>query len=245
MTPVHRTPPSLPAVRRSLLDPLLDFLYPPLCISCGKSGPGQEGGVCARCWSALKRVGPEDELWREMEPRLAAGGAVDGLLSCFLFEREGVLQRILHSLKYEGIKSAGVRLGREVGRLLAASPPWSDAACIVPVPLHKARRRERGYNQSETIARGASGACGIPVTPSLLARTRDTESQTKLDAGERRKNVEGAFAARTRGMEPLSGKTVIVMDDVITSGATIRACALELRRAGAARVLAASAALAR
>jgi ComF family protein len=130
----------------------------------------------------------------------------------------------------------GVELGRELGRMLPLFPEFDGIDLLVPVPLHAARRRERGYNQAETIATGISIAMARPVAASMLVRRRHTGSQTTLGAEARRSNMVGAFG--TSGH--VDGARVLLCDDVCTTGATLNACAEALLAAGAGAVCAAA-----
>ncbi|MBI4418526.1 MAG: ComF family protein [Ignavibacteriales bacterium] len=180
-------------------------------------------------------------MYVQTRTRLLDSAVVDDFVSVFVFEKEGTFQTLAHALKYEGFQSAGRMIGGVLGEQMNEWGIGADA--IVPVPLHRAKHRERGFNQAESIARGISDRTGWPVVTGVLERTRPTQTQTKLDAVERQKNVEGAFAVRKK-MHGLGGKTCIIVDDVITTGATIVSCAHALRSAGASTIIASSAALA-
>jgi ComF family protein len=225
-----------------LTSSFIDFIYPPECISC--HAPLDDGGqkVCETCWRAIRRITPDLPLYTETKARLREEGCVSDLISCFLFEKEGPLQHIIHALKYQKYKSLGFELGGRLGRLIAGGQ--KDIDIIVPVPLHKIKQRERGYNQAELIAKGISAAFGRPIVGEAVRRTRNTQTQTKLDIEGRRKNVEGAFAPNPAARDLIRGKTCLLVDDVITTGATTSSCAKELLAAGAACVIAGSAALA-
>jgi ComF family protein len=178
-------------------------------------------------------------LFLETRNRLLAEGVIDELVSLFVFEKEGPFQKIVHSLKYSGIQPLGIELGRRLGAVIQERGFQADA--LVPVPLHRRKLRERGYNQSLLIARGISEVLGTPIRAELVRRGRWTQTQTALSKEERQKNVENAFESDgTR----LGGICVIVVDDVITTGATVEAVAHVLKSSGARLVVAASAALA-
>ncbi len=224
---------------RKLLDAVLDFVYPPLCISCGRLLDSGREHVCPDCWSAIKRASRGLPLYIETRGKLVASGVVDELVSLFVFEKEGPLQSIVHALKYSGIQEVGVELGRRLATVIQEAGIHADA--VVPVPLHKRKLRERGFNQSLLIARGITEVLGIPVRADLVRRTRWTQTQTALSKEDRKQNVENAFAC---GDTELQGCCVIVVDDVVTTGATIVSCGQALTKAGASRIVAASAAIA-
>jgi len=145
---------------------------------------------------------------------------------------------LIYALKYYGYWQVGVELGIELGAAVQLLAPTRYDA-IVPVPIHPARRRERGYNQADAIAEGVQRLLRIPVLLDAIRRTRYTQSQTRLSAGERRTNTEGAFGQGSQAAR-LQGATILLVDDVFTTGSTLRSvatCALEL---GAARADAAT-----
>ncbi len=153
---------------------------------------------------------------------------------------EGSLRRVIQLLKYERMEPLARPLAERMARLLEAAGP---ADVIVPVPLYWLRSWRRGFNQSEALAGELSRLTGLQVSRRCLRRTRDTASQTGLTRRQRRLNVRGAFAVRQPGR--VSGKNIVLVDDVITTGATVSACTRALKRAGAARVVVLAAARAR
>ena len=226
-------------ILREAFSALLDFVYPPLCLSCGRLLESGGEHVCPDCWSSIKRASRDLPLFLETRSKLVASGAIAELVSLFVFEKEGPFQAIVHALKYSGIQQLGIELGKRLGSALREEGVQADA--VVPVPLHKRKLRERGFNQSLLIARGISGVLGIPVRADLVRRTRWTQTQTALSKEERKQNVEDAFEC---GETNLQGLCVIVVDDVITTGATIEAVARALEASKAKTVIAASAAIA-
>ena len=218
---------------------ILDFMYPPLCVCCGTLLARGSDHVCVDCWSSLTQVHRDHPLYQETRSKLLASGTVSDLVALFVFEKEGAFQSIAHALKYSGVQALGIELGRRLAEAVTEQDISSDV--IVPVPLHKRKTRERGYNQSELIARGLSAGTGVPVRSNVLRRTRYTETQTALSLQERKENMDNAFACTS---EAIADSSIILIDDVITTGATIEACASALMASGARRIIAASAALA-
>lgn len=235
----------LQTVFKSIVVPLRDFIYPPVCFTCDRLLNENESRVCAVCWDSLERLQPDHPAQIEIRKKFKSEELVQDLLSCFLFEKEGKLQEIVQLLKYGGIRSLGVRLGKEIGERIQNNSEFASSDYLIPVPLHKLKQRERGYNQSEYLCRGISELTGIPVHTSLMVRNKYTESQTQLDIEQRQKNVGGAFAINPKRRLSVQAKSFIIVDDVITTGSTINACASVLRRGGASVVYAASAALAK
>jgi len=176
--------------------------------------------------------------------RLCAGGVVDDFLPLFLFEKGGGLQTLLHQLKYAGAMGIGFWLGEQLGRALHEKIVDLQLDAIIPVPLHVVKKRERGFNQSVQVARGIGRVVGLPVTPEVIRRTRYTPTQTALDIAERKANMDGVFGVPRKHVRDIGGKRFLLVDDLVTTGATMRACSAALRLAGAKYVVACSPALA-
>jgi ComF family protein len=222
----------------AVLETFLDLMAPRLCPSCDAALGEREDGYCDGCRASLEPAPFPRELYGELsdalgrdELALAAVGAL------YTFTQDGPVQRLVHAVKYLGCYDLGVALGRDLGRATTMFVEFGEIDCAVPVPLHPARRRERGYNQAEAIARGVAVARGIELMPQAILRRAHTRSQTRLGAGARVANVAGAFAA---GDADVAGRTVLVCDDVCTTGATLNACAEILLSRGARAVCAAT-----
>jgi ComF family protein len=230
------------AAALAIVDPLLTILFPSQCVVCRRLvGEPSQGPLCSGCFALLPR---HQGLLCGCGVPLACGveapcGRCRRGLTVFetggsLGPYEGSLRTLLHALKY----GRRPRLAGRLADALVASPVicglFTPQTLLVPVPLHPRRQRERGFNQSEHIARALGRRTGLPVLARTLVRRRDTPPQTGLTAAQRRQNVSGAFAARASST--LQGRTVILIDDVLTTGATVRACGAALLRAGAAAV---------
>jgi Predicted amidophosphoribosyltransferases len=228
-------------IAKFILNSLLDFIYPPVCISCNTPLPDGSQKICQKCWSAIPPLTKNHSLYQETRTKLLAEGCIDDLISCYVFEREGPFQHITHALKYQEYKSFGVELGKQIGGLVR---DWNvETDIIVPVPLHRIKHRERGYNQSEFIAQGIASIIDKPIMVDAIRRVRHTQTQTKLNLEERYKNMKDAFETLPGASKKLYGKTCLLVDDVITTGATTNSCAREILAAGAKSIIAASAAL--
>lgn len=142
------------------------------------------------------------------------------------FTDEGLLQHLMHGLKYQKKTNIGTYLGKCLGESLQQTSWASSLDLIIPVPLHRKKKWKRGYNQSLLIGQGIASVLGVPCRDDLLLRTRNTESQTKKTRTERIANMKGAFDIKQSSM--LAGKHILLCDDVLTTGATIEACALAL-----------------
>lgn len=194
-----------------------------LCPACWQRTEVISGPVCGRCGCPSPSETAVCDNCAEKDYRFS------GLRCLAPFGPD--IQDLIHGLKYNGRAVVARVLGERLGRLLAEGGFAEGLHLVHPVPLHPARRRERGYNQSLLIARSVSSSLGIPASGRLLARTRVTASQTGLDHDARSDNVRDAF--RARKPEQVAGRRILLVDDVITTGATCNACSEALLRAGA------------
>ena len=224
----------------SILRPLYHFIYPPACFACEKTLDDDEHRICTDCLSTMHRLSVGDALYLEKRAELTARGNISGLASVFHFEKDGTLQDLIHHLKYSEMTAIGVELGKELGNVLSPMLGAVSITGIVPVPLHPLKLRERGYNQSEYICRGIRATTGLPVVPNLLMRVRHTRTQTRLNTQERMENVAKAFELNSRFASLVPGSTFLIVDDIITTGATSNECARVLKHHGAEKIFSGS-----
>ncbi|HXK09020.1 MAG TPA: ComF family protein [Vicinamibacteria bacterium] len=229
------------ATARLLVDPVLAVVFPSACPACGRllAHPGR-GPLCGPCWESLPRhhaVACRCGL-PLLPGRVVCGRCRRGrqpfAAGASLGPYEGTLRLVLHELKYGRRRRAGKRLAEVLLEEPAVRALVGSSDVLVPVPLHPRRLRERGFNQSALLAQEIGRRAGRPVCADALVRRLDTAPQTGLPAAARRRNVEGAFAVRRRAS--VTGRTVTLVDDVLTTGATAFACARRLREAGASEV---------
>jgi len=206
---------------------LLNFFYPRTCLACGNLLLQQEYLLCLHCLYNL----PETK-YHEFEPspisQLFWGRVPVDHVGSFLFYKKGDrVQKILHHLKYYGVKEVGSFLGNIYGTQLIQQEKWKKIDLIIPIPLHKKKERKRGYNQSEWIAKGLSTGMQIPYCTNLLLRSEFTETQTKKSRFHRWQNVKDVF--HLTDTNALIHKHVLLCDDVLTTGATLEAAIQKLR----------------
>lgn len=193
--------------------------------------------VCRPCWENLPLAPPPERLYNELLCTFPGDElALSGLGALFALAEGSPPMELIYAVKYRGAFPLGRALGQALGAVLPQLVPHQLDA-VIPVPIHPARRRERGYNQAEAIAAGVAESCALPLLRDALCRRVATPSQTQLTAEQRRRNVLGAFAAG-REAPVVRARTVLLVDDVVTTGSTLNSCALALLSLGARRVFA-------
>ncbi len=224
-----------------IINGFFDFFIPRYCPSCKKKLELEENCICDECLSTIERV-DSDRLKLEYQRKFASTSIISGFTSLFVFEKDEALQLLIHSIKYNKRFLNAKYLGKLIGENLKEQIQNWCVDFILPVPLHSIRKADRGFNQSKHIAIGIGKELGIKVKNNLIRRIRYTETQTDLTLKEREENISEAFQAKQERM--IEGKTFLLVDDVITTGATIKECGKALLDEGATRVYACSAAIA-
>lgn len=211
------------------------LLFPRCCVVCGSPLSRGEECLCTCCNINLPRTG--FHLRKDNPVECLFWGRIPGLkrASSFLFYRKGSdFRRILHLLKYGGYKELGEVMGRYMAAELSSGGFFDGVDMIIPVPLHRKKQKLRGYNQSEWIARGIASVTGIPLCAECMIREKNTETQTRKSTFERWENVEGIF--KLCDTVHFEGKHVLLVDDVLTTGATTVACASAFARVSGIRI---------
>lgn len=212
---------------------LLDIFFPRVCPGCSSLLTDGEKVICTECLYLL----PRTNYWKEIDnpvARIFWGRIFLENASSFLhFNKGSRLQRIIHHLKYKNQHEIGIELGRMYGFELKETP-YLDIDLIVPVPLHPKKLKSRGYNQSELISKGLSEILDKPVITDSVSRIVEKESQTHKSRYERWENVQSIFAVTKPEM--LENKHILLVDDVLTTGATIEACASAILEISGTRV---------
>jgi ComF family protein len=225
-----------------LWDDVISLLFPRLCYACGENLLRNERLICTECYILIPRTNYH---LQEDNPvaRLFWGRCKIEKAAAFSFyNKDSRIRKLIHNLKYKGIKEVGFELGKIYGQSLSGSDFLKGIDMIIPVPLHPSKKRIRGFNQSEIISRGFSEATGLPVYPGILERTSRSDTQTKRSRYERWVNVEGIFNVADHSV--LDGKHVLIVDDVITTGSTLESCAVELLKSEGVKVSVAALAVA-
>ena len=217
---------------RALLTDFADLLFPTLCLGCSRSLGANEKILCTFCRIDLPETGQHREPYdQNLLNKFAGKVPVKFLASFVYFTKGGIVQKLIHQIKYKGQKEAAKELAGWYGHQLKTESRLVDNVdMLVGVPLHKSRLNQRGYNQADWIAQGLSESLSIPMRTDVLIRKRFKSSQTRKNRMERWENVKTVFDVPDH--REVAGKNVVIVDDVLTTGATIEACAAELLKAG-------------
>ena len=205
---------------------LLSLFFPELCTACGKNLFKNEVVICTTCIYNLPKtdfhLDDENRVARQLWGRFPFVQAI----SYLFFQKGGKVQSLMHQLKYNNSPQTGFRMGELYGYELKRSVSFKQPDLIIPVPLHSKRLKKRGYNQSEHIANGLGSILNVQVIVNNLQRFEATDTQTKKNRFARYENLKGAFQIKNP-VEFIS-KHILLVDDVVTTGATLEACSLEL-----------------
>lgn len=205
-----------------MLSDLFDFFLPRTCHACGCILHEKESLLCTRCVEMLPRSRYHLMELNPMERRFAGIVPFVRGTGHFIYSRDSDIAKAIHDMKYRKFPSLGRRLGEITGMELKMAGFFEGADLIAPVPMHRRKQAARGYNQTVYIARGLSEVTGLPVTDALCA-TRSHRTQTAMTLEERQRNLSGSFCVRYP--DKLAGKGIVLVDDVCTTGATLRTLA--------------------
>jgi len=207
---------------KDIISNALHIFYPHVCTGCGSDIVHHNNLLCLKCLAVLPKTNfaqhsnnPIEKIFWGRIPLAAAH-------SEFYFSKEALIQQLIHQLKYKNNKDIGFYLGQILGTSLLASNRFNNIDALIPLPLFLDKERKRGYNQAAIICNGVSDVLNVPVINNNVARAKHTDTQTKKGRAERWKNVSGSFTIKDK--QALSGKNLLLVDDVITTGATLEAC---------------------
>jgi len=212
----------------------LSLFYPRLCNGCRKALIKDEECLCTYCRFELPQTDFYDDRENPVSKIFWGRADIEIATSLFYFQKGGKVQSLIHQFKYKRKTEIGIYLGKMLGRQLKDHPVWEPIDVIVPVPLHAKKQYKRGFNQSEVFGRGIGSVFGRPVSVNNLARISKTDTQTRKSRFRRWENVETVF--HVNKPEEFRGKHILLIDDVVTTGSTLEACAQKLKEIKGVRV---------
>lgn len=210
-----------------MIKDLFSLMYPPTCLLCNEGLARGEFQICTLCNFKLPKFRDSKESYSYL-PMLVEGHLYSFIFSYIKYYKKGIGQKLLQRIKYGNKPELACSIGFRLG--LEFIPPEPGFDLIIPIPLHRKKLRKRGYNQSDYFAMGISKATGIPWSPQILSRTRNNPSQTNRSRIERIQNVEGIFHIQKK--KSIISKRLLLVDDVITTGATLFACSEAIEKSG-------------
>jgi len=213
---------------------LLNLFYPNLCMVCSENLVRGEQHLCLRCIGALPRTDFHHQRDNAVEKRFWGKVDVFRASSFFYFHKGSPFQKLIHALKYRGNRELGETLGKYAAADLLEDADFCSVDVVIPVPLHPNKERKRGYNQSEYIARGVAAIFNKPLSTDNLFRAIENPTQTKKTVYERFLNTEGIFALKNPGA--FENRHVLIVDDVLTTGSTLEACACAFKNVKGVKV---------
>lgn len=208
---------------------VLHLIFPHVCAGCGNDVLPKEQALCLRCLDALPLTHYHRHADNPVEKTFWGRLPLVAATAPYYFTKESLMQRLMHQFKYKGNKELGLFLGRQMGTSLIETSRFSTIDVLVPLPLFNTRERKRGFNQATILCEGIADVLQKPVLKNSVIRTMHTESQTNKTRTERWQNMEGHFDITDT--ESIAGKHVLLVDDVVTTGATLEACGRALLQA--------------
>jgi ComF family protein len=213
---------------------VIHLLYPHVCAGCGSDMADDRQLICSHCISALPVTGFSEHRLNPVEKMFRGRIEIVTASAHVYFTKQSIVQHLLHRLKYRGDKEVGLMIGRMMGKKLKMCELLDDVHAIIPLPLHHKKQKTRGYNQAELICNGISEEMNIPVLNDVVIRNRKTETQTHKSRMDRWQNIENRFEL-LNGAQMKPGH-ILLVDDVVTTGATLESCGRALLSAEGIRL---------
>jgi ComF family protein len=207
---------------KNIFSDTLHLFYPHLCIGCSSDLLHEKNLLCLKCIDNLPHTNFAQHANNPVEKIFWGRLTITASHSEFYFSKESLIQHLIHQLKYKNNKEIGVYLGELMGKSLLNSNRFQTVDYLIPLPLYPDKEHKRGYNQATIICNGISSVMNIPVLKNNIIRQRFTETQTRKHRTERWENVEGSFVVKNA--DAIKGKHLLLIDDVITTGATLESC---------------------
>ena len=214
---------------RDIKESLLHLLFPHICCGCGSDIISTDSFLCMHCIDSMPRTEFHMHANNPVEKIFWGRLPLTSATAQYYFTRDSLMQQLMHQLKYKGNKELGKQLGRMIGNDLLQTNRFDYADALIPLPLFASKQKRRGYNQATVLCEGMAEVMNIKIIENAVARKQHTETQTKKNRAERWQNMEGKFELLDDGF--LKNKYVLLVDDVVTTGATLEACGLELMKA--------------
>ncbi len=222
---------------RTRLRSFFDVILPRKCSGCKEVLQADETSICKQCLQSIKPI-DEELIKQEFKKSFQPSNIISNFTSLFVFEKESILQQVIHSIKYDKQFNTGITLGKMFAKKHTNLLEEWAIDLIIPIPLHHLKKAERGFNQSDFIAKGIAKGSKIKLSTNAVKRIRYTESQTGFNKVEREENMSNAFKVKKENL--VEGRNILLVDDVITTGATIRECGKAFLYSGANQVFAGS-----
>jgi len=203
-------------------DAVLHLAFPHVCEGCGSDALDRTHMLCLRCYELLPLTYFQNHKDNPVEKMFWGRLNIAQASAQYYFTKESLMQRLMHQFKYRGNKELGIYLGKQMGKALISSGRFDDIDVLLPIPLFKAKEKKRGFNQATILCDGMSEIWNKPVLKNTIVRSEHTESQTRKNRIERWQNIEGRFLVQQA--EDIKCKQVLLVDDVVTTGATLEAC---------------------
>ncbi len=215
---------------KEIKESFLHLLFPHVCSGCGSDIISRENTLCMQCIAQMPET--NFHLYTNNPVEKIFGGRLPlvNATAQYYFTKESLMQHLMHQIKYRGNTELGRQLGRLIGKDLQQTDRFNEVDALIPLPLFPAKEKRRGYNQATILCEGIAEVMNKEILKDVIVRTQHTETQTKKGRVERWQNMEGKFELINPGK--IKNKHVLLVDDVITTGATLEACGQEILKAG-------------